>query len=85
MSNGSVYLNIPIIGRLISIMDEVFCKIRVSVDGMVRRKKFLLETSQPIETHLDVVAKVLEVQSSVYFEFCLDEEFTEFGEMISCF
>ena len=55
MSKGSVYLNISIIGRVITIWDEVFCKIRVSVYGIVTIKKVLLESSNHIETHLDVV------------------------------
>ena len=40
-------------------------------------KKVYLESSYFIERHLDVVIEVLEIQSSVYFEFCLDEELIE--------
>ena len=77
MSKGSVYLKIPIIVRVITIWDEVFCKLRVYFDGLVTRKKFLLDSSHRIDTHIDVVVEVLEVQSSVSFEFCLDEYFIE--------
>ena len=63
---------------MITIWDEVLFKIRVSFDGLVNRKKVLLESSHRIETHLDVVVEVIEVQSSVNFEFYLDEEFIEF-------
>ena len=51
---------------------------RVSFDGMVARKEVFSESSHRIETHLDVVVEVLEIQSSVSFEFCLDEELIEF-------
>ena len=62
------------IGRVITIWDEVFFKLRVSFDGMVIRKEVFYESSHHIETHLDVVKEVLEIQSSASFEFCLDEE-----------
>ena len=74
MSKGSVYLNIKIIGRVITIWDEVFFKIRVTFDGLVSRKKFFSDSSHCIETHIDVIVEVLEVHSSTSFEFCLDEE-----------
>ena len=45
---------------------------------MVRRKKVFLEYSHHIETHLDVVVEILEVQINVSFELCLDEESIEF-------
>ena len=45
---------------------------------MVTRKKVFLESSHLIETNLGVVVEFLEVQSSVYFEFCLDEELIGF-------
>ena len=70
-----VGLCIPIIGRAITIWDEVFFKLRVSFDGTIIRKKVFSESSHHIETYLDVVVKFLEIQSSVEFEFCLDEEF----------
>ena len=78
MSKEILCLNIPIIGRVIKIWDEVFCKLRVPFDVMVRRKKVFLESSHLIETYIDVVVEVIEVQSSVSFEFFLDEEFIEF-------
>ena len=78
MSNGSVGMSILIIGRVIMIWDEVFFKLRVSFDGLLRIKKVLSEYSHRIETHLDVVVEVLEVQSSVTFGLCIDDEFIEF-------
>ena len=66
-------MNIPKIGTVITILDELFCKIRLSFDGMVTRNKVLLDYSHRIETHLDVFVEVLEVQISISFEFCLDE------------
>ena len=62
-------------GREIPIWDEVFCKIRVSVDGLVKIKKVFSEYSHLIETHVYVVVEVLKVHISVSFELCLDEEF----------
>ena len=79
MSKGSVYLNFPIIGSVITIWNEVLFKLRVSFDGLLIKKKFFSESIHHIETHLDVVVEVLEVHSTVSFEFCLDEEFIEFG------
>ena len=73
MSKGSLYLNILIIVRVITIWDEVFFKLRVSFDELLSSKKVLSESSHRIETHLDVVVEVLEVQSSVSFELFLDE------------
>ena len=67
MSKGSVYLNIPRIGTVITFCDIVFCKIRVYFYGLVTRKKVLSESSHRIDTHLDVIVEVLEVQSSVFF------------------
>ena len=60
---------------MITRWDEVSCKLIVSVYGLVIRKKKLSESSNRINIHLDVVVEVLEVQSSVYFDFCLDGEF----------
>ena len=65
---------IPGIGRVIEIWDEVLFKIRVSFDGLVTRKEVLLEYSNHIEAHLDVVIEVLEINSSISFEFFIDEE-----------
>ena len=73
-----VYIYITRIGRVITIWDEVFLKFRVYFDGMVRRKKVFYYSIHLIETYLDVVVEVLEVQRSVYFEVCLDEEYMEF-------
>ena len=67
-------MEIPGVGRVIAIWDKLFFKIRVYFDGLVIRKEVLSESSHRIETHLDVVKEVLEIQSSVSFEFCLDEE-----------
>ena len=47
-------------------------------DGLVIRKKVFSESIHRIYTHLDVVVEVLEVQSRVIFELCLDEELIEF-------
>ena len=78
MSNGSVYLEIPRLGRVFAIWDKVFFKINVSFDGLVIRKEVLSESSRSIEIKLDVVEEVLKIQSSVSFEFCLDKELIEF-------
>ena len=74
MSKGSVYLDILGIERVIAIWDEVFVKLIFSFDGLVTRKEVLLESSYRIEAHIDVVIEVLEIQSSVSFEFCIDQE-----------
>ena len=50
----------------------------MSVDGLTSRNKVFLGSSHHIETHLDVVVEFLEVQISVSFEFCLDEDLIEF-------
>ena len=50
----------------------------MSFDGLASRKKVFLESSNRIETHVDVVVEVIEVQISVSFEFCLDEDLIEF-------
>ena len=65
MYEGSVYLIITRIGRVIKIWDEVFFKLRVYFDGLVRRSKVFSESSHRIETHLNVVVQVLEVHTSV--------------------
>ena len=75
VSKGSVYLNITIIGRLITIWGKIFCKLRVSFNGLAIRKNVFLDSSQRIETHLDMVVEVLNVQISVSFDFCFDAEF----------
>ena len=63
---------------MLAIWDEVLFKLRVSFDGLVIRKEVFSESSHHIEIHLDVVKEILEIQSSVSFEFCLDEELMEF-------
>ena len=78
MSKGSVYLDIPGIGRVIAVWDEIFFKLRVSFDGLVIRKEVFSDSSHRIESHLDVVKEVLEIQSSVSFELCIDEDLIEF-------
>ena len=70
-------MKIPRIVRVVTICDEVFCKLRVSVDGMVTSKKVLSYYSRRIETRIDVVVEILKFQISVYFNLCLDEEFIE--------
>ena len=77
MSKGDVYPEIPGVGDVIAIWKKAFFKIRVLLDGKVIRKKVYLESSHRIERHLDEVIEVLEIQSSVYFEFSLDEELIE--------
>ena len=61
-----------------TIWDKLFFKLGLFFDGLVIRNKVLSESSHRVETHLDVVVEVLEFQSSVVFELCLDEEFIEF-------
>ena len=63
---------------MIAIWDKVFFKLRVSFDGLLIRKDLLSESSHCIETNLDVVKEFLDINSSVSFEFCLDEELIEF-------
>ena len=71
-------MEIPGIGRVIAIWDELFFKVRVSFDGMVIRKEVFSESIHHIETHLDVIKEVIEIQSSVSFELCLDGGLIEF-------
>ena len=78
MSKGSVYLEISGVVGVIAIWDKVFFKLRVSFDELVIRKDFFSESSNLIETHLDVVKEILEINSSVSFEFCLYEDLIEF-------
>ena len=66
------------IGKVFTIWNEVFFKLRVSFDGMVTSKEVLSDSSHRIEAHLDVVTEVPEIQRSVSFELCLDEEIIEF-------
>ena len=71
-------MDIPGIGRVIAIWDEVFFKLKVSFDGLVISKEVLSESSHWIDTTIDVVKEVIEIQISVSFEFYLDEERIEF-------
>ena len=59
--------------RVINIWDEVFCKLLLSLDGLVTSKKVLSDSSHRIQTHLDVVVEVLDIYISVSFELCLDK------------
>ena len=77
MSKGGVYLAIPGTVRVLMIWDKAFFKLRVLCDGQVISNKVYLESSYRIERHLDVVIEVFEIQSSVSFEFYLDEELIE--------
>ena len=61
-------MNIPGIGRVITIWDKVFCKLRIVVDGLVRRKRVFSESSNRIDTHIDVVVLVIEVHISFFFD-----------------
>ena len=74
MSKGGVYLEIPGVGDVILIWDKSLFKRRVSFDGQVIRKKVYLESIHHIGRHIDVVIEVLEIQSSVSFDLCIDEE-----------
>ena len=44
----TVVICVPIIGRVRTIGDELFLKIRVSFDGILRRKKVFSESSHRI-------------------------------------
>ena len=81
--NRSVGLWITRIWRVREIWNQVFFKLRVSFDGLVSRKRVFLEYSNHTETHIDVVVDVIELHISVDFEFCLDEDLYNFGELIS--
>ena len=53
-------------------------KLIVSFDALVFKKDVFSESSHCIETYIDVVKEVLEIQSSVSFELFFDEELIEF-------
>ena len=59
---------------VIAIWDELLFKLRVYFYGLVTRKEVFSEYIHRIEAHIDVVIEVLDIQISVSFEFCLDEE-----------
>ena len=63
---------------MIAIWYEVLFKLIVYFDGLLSCNKVFYESSHRIEAHIDVVIKVLEIQISVSFEFCLDEDLIEF-------
>ena len=77
MSKGSVYLEIPGVGGVIAIWYKAFFKLRVYFDGLEIRKEVYFDSSHRINRHIDVVIEILEIQSRVSFEFCLDEELIE--------
>ena len=77
-------MRIPIIGGGVTIWEKVLFKLRVYFDGLLSRKKVLSESSHHIETHLDVIVVVIEVQSDVSFELCFDEELINLFEIVSC-
>ena len=52
-------MKIQIIGRVITIWDKVFYKLRVYFDVLVTRNKVFSESSNYIDTHLDVVVEFL--------------------------
>ena len=78
VSKGVAGMRIPRTGTANKILDKLFFKLRVSFDGMVIRNKVLSYSSHHIETHLDVVVEVLDIQNSFAFELCLYEESIEF-------
>ena len=71
-------MEIPGVGRVILIWYNEFFKLRVSFDRLVIRKEVFSDSSHRIETHPDVVKEFLEIQSSVSFEFYLNEDLIEF-------
>ena len=64
--------------RVITIWDEIFLKLVVSFDGLVRREKVFSESSHDIGIHIYVFGNVFEFQISVSFDFCLGEELKGF-------
>ena len=75
VANNSLYLNFPIIGRVIMIWDGLFFKLKVFFDLLIIRKKLFLVSSHLIDTYLYVVVEVIEVLISFSFELCIHEEF----------
>ena len=78
MDKRIVGLCIPRIERVRVLWHRLFFKFWVYSYVLVSKNKILSDSIHQIETHLDVVVEVIEVQSRVTFEFCLDEEFKEF-------
>ena len=60
------------------IWEKSFCKLRVSFDRLVITKEVFLKSSHSIEAHLEVLVKIIEIQSSVSFELCFDEDIIKF-------
>ena len=85
MSKGSVYLNIPGIGRVIAIRDKVLFKLRVSFDGLVIRKKVFPESIRRIETQIDVSVEVMRSRALSSLSYVLMGSSYNFDEMISFF
>ena len=71
-------MDIPGIGRVVTIWDEVFCKIRFYFNGLVTRNEVLLEYIHRIKANLDMVVEVLDIQISISFEFCLGDDLIQF-------
>ena len=46
----------------------------MSFDVLVARRKIVLESSHRMNKHVDMIVEVLEVQISVAFELCIEEE-----------
>ena len=55
------------VGRVITIWDKVFFELIFSFDVLLMSKKILSESSRRIETHIDAVVEVLDVQISAAF------------------
>ena len=70
-------MDIPRIVRVITIWYKVLCKLIVSFDGLVTMKDVFLESIHRIETHIDVVVEVLEIQISVALKLYFEEELIE--------
>ena len=53
--------------RVRTIWHKILLKLEVSFDGIVSRKEVISDSSHYIETHIDVIIEILEVQISVSF------------------
>ena len=73
VSKGIVGRIVSIIGRVITIWDELLLKPRLSFDRLLSINEVLLGSIHRIETHIDVVVEFLEVYIRVAFGFCLNE------------
>ena len=54
---------------MITILNEVLFKVRVSFDVLVTRNNVFSDYIHRIDKHLDVVVEIIGVQSSVEFDF----------------